>query len=89
MNYSIVTAKRAKMMGLQPTRHYGYYVLVTPKPVWCNGPSSTFGIRAWCKTKGIATGYVEQTIKYHFGISVGGGPAAISLTNGAKDSPLE
>jgi hypothetical protein len=53
--YSVVTAKRAAGMGLQPSRHYGYYVL-SDRVL----PARKNRIVSWCKTKAIAEKSVAE-----------------------------
>lgn len=49
VEYCLVTARRAQLMGLSPNRHYGYYVLSSVVL-----PGARNRIHAWCATKQIA-----------------------------------
>ena len=58
--WSVVTATRARLMGIQTFRHYGYYVLIDP-PVLDGGKRKGMErIESWCKTKAIAEQKAED-----------------------------
>jgi hypothetical protein len=59
----IVTARRAQILGLTPTRHYGYYVIITPKPPsngHYQGERDDLALYSWCRTKRVAIAKVED-----------------------------
>lgn len=57
---AVMTAARARAIGLRPLRHYGYYVTITPKPPASTSPHPTIGISAWCRTKAVAIRHVQE-----------------------------
>ncbi len=58
-----VTAKRAMLMGIPVSRHYGYYVLIFP-PVLNGGKKpGRERIEAWCKTKAGALRCIESNVE--------------------------
>lgn len=58
--FSVVTARRAQIMGVQMRRSYGYAVLIDP-PVTTEGRRpGCERLNAWCKTKAIAERNAED-----------------------------
>jgi hypothetical protein len=49
--FSVVTARRAKRMGIRVSRPDGYYVLIDPPVESKARLPGTERIQAWCKTK--------------------------------------
>lgn len=73
--FSVVTATRARLMGIPTSRHYGYYVLIDP-PVMNEGKrAGCERVMSWCKTKRIAmdskSRYEESQIKGYYGCPCG------------------
>ena len=56
--FTVVTASRAKLRGLSPSRHYGYYVLSHA----CE--NNEYGIECWCKTKRIAQNALVDRVNW-------------------------
>ena len=62
--FSVVTARRAKRMGIRVSRPYGYYVLIDPPVTTEARRPGTERIQAWCKSKGIAERQAENYRKW-------------------------
>jgi len=60
----VMTAGSARRMNIQTSRHYGYYVIATPKPSYSLSNHPLYHICAWCKTKATATSCAEEKRKY-------------------------
>ena len=62
--FAVVTARRAKRMGIRASRSYGYYILVDP-PVRDEARlPGTERVQCWCKTKPVAEAQANAYREY-------------------------
>ncbi len=78
--FTVVTASRARRMGVRTSRSYGYYVLIDP-PVTAGGKNpGAERVQCWCKTKDIAEEEAERCResqrKGYYGCPCGSGAQA-------------
>jgi len=52
--FSVVTARRARILGVTTWRSYGYYVLVSPAVTNQGRKPGRESIEAWCSCKSVA-----------------------------------
>ena len=57
--FSVVTARRAKRMGVRASRSYGYYVLIDPPVTDEARRPGTERIQVWANTRELADAQAE------------------------------
>ncbi len=58
--FRCVTARRARLMGIPVSRHYGYYVLVDPPVCDAGRRPGMEAVESWCATKYVAERSAED-----------------------------
>ena len=61
--FSVVTARRAILMGIRVSRKYGYYVIITTEGQTIKPPR----VDCWCETRYVAEEQAERNRKYQRG----------------------